>query len=141
MIILMVVDLPEPFGPRKPVTCPGRTENDRPSTASVRPYRLVTPRASIIGFLLGDDWVHDDDAEVCGRRPEGAFSGPPGELRVPPQPALLLHLESYEGHHLQADAPCGLSRYPPRYGRRVASVGQLAPTTAVQAGHAEPVGG
>ena len=33
----IVVDLPEPFGPRKPVTVPGRTEKDRLSTAFVPP--------------------------------------------------------------------------------------------------------
>ena len=33
----MVVDLPEPLGPRKPVTAPGRTVNDRSSTATVFP--------------------------------------------------------------------------------------------------------
>ena len=33
----IVVDLPAPFGPTKPVTRPGRTVNDSPSTASVAP--------------------------------------------------------------------------------------------------------
>jgi len=33
----MVVDLPDPFGPRKPVTIPGRTSKLRPSTATVEP--------------------------------------------------------------------------------------------------------
>jgi hypothetical protein len=33
----MVVDLPEPFGPRKPVTRPGSTAKERSSTASVLP--------------------------------------------------------------------------------------------------------
>jgi hypothetical protein len=28
---------PAPFGPRKPVTMPGRTEKERPSTAMVEP--------------------------------------------------------------------------------------------------------
>jgi hypothetical protein len=32
-IIRMVVDLPAPFGPRKPVTTPGRMVNDNESTA------------------------------------------------------------------------------------------------------------
>jgi hypothetical protein len=36
-IIRMVVVLPAPFGPRKPVTRPGRTVNDRSSTASLSP--------------------------------------------------------------------------------------------------------
>src|SRR5205823_3222166 len=47
-IIRIVVDLPAPFGPRNPVTCPGRTVKLRSSTASLSPYRLVSPRASII---------------------------------------------------------------------------------------------
>ena len=33
----MVVDLPEPFGPRNPVTLPGRTSKLNRSTATVRP--------------------------------------------------------------------------------------------------------
>jgi hypothetical protein len=36
-IIRMVVDLPAPFGPRKPVTCPGCTVKDSPSTAWTEP--------------------------------------------------------------------------------------------------------
>ncbi|SLI22074.1 Uncharacterised protein [Mycobacteroides abscessus subsp. abscessus] len=36
-IIRIVVDLPAPFGPRKPVTCPGFTVKVRSSTAAVRP--------------------------------------------------------------------------------------------------------
>jgi hypothetical protein len=44
----MVVDLPAPFGPRKPVTMPGLTVNDRSSTASLWPYRFDSPIASII---------------------------------------------------------------------------------------------
>lgn len=47
-IIRIVVDLPDPFGPRKPVTAPGVTSNDNPSTASTSLYRLVSPRALII---------------------------------------------------------------------------------------------
>src|SRR3954452_19481232 len=44
----IVVDLPAPFGPRKPVTMPGCTVKERSSTASLSPYRFVRPRASII---------------------------------------------------------------------------------------------
>jgi hypothetical protein len=36
-ITRMVVDLPAPLGPTNPVTCPGVTVNDRPSTATVGP--------------------------------------------------------------------------------------------------------
>src|SRR5580704_5656416 len=47
-IIRIVVDLPAPLGPRKPVTIPGCTVNVRSSTASFAPNRLVSPRASIM---------------------------------------------------------------------------------------------
>src|SRR5258708_4618114 len=47
----MVVDLPAPLGPRKPVTRPGWTTNSRPSTASLSPYRLLRFSTSIIGAL------------------------------------------------------------------------------------------
>ena len=36
-IIRIVVDLPAPFGPRKPVTMPGRTVNVSASTAVLSP--------------------------------------------------------------------------------------------------------
>ena len=42
-----VVVLPEPFGPRKPVTRPGSTVNDRSSTARTGPKVLERPRISI----------------------------------------------------------------------------------------------
>src|SRR5260221_13381570 len=48
----MLVVLPAPFGPRKPVIFPGSTLNDRSSTASVSPYRLVRPLASIMYSFL-----------------------------------------------------------------------------------------
>ncbi len=48
----IVVDLPEPFGPRNPVTEPGRTENDSRSTATVEPNRLLSSRTSIIDTPL-----------------------------------------------------------------------------------------
>ena len=46
-IIRSVVVLPAPFGPRNPVTAPSRTENDRWSTATTPPYRLVSSTVSI----------------------------------------------------------------------------------------------
>ena len=50
----MVVDLPAPFGPRKPVTTPGWTVKLSSSTAVFSPYRLLSPRDSImVGLLLG----------------------------------------------------------------------------------------
>ena len=44
----IVVDLPAPFGPRKPVTLPGATSKVRSSTARTAPYCLVSPRTSIM---------------------------------------------------------------------------------------------
>ncbi len=41
-----VVVLPAPFGPRKPVTRPGRTVKDRSDTAVTCPNRFVRPRTS-----------------------------------------------------------------------------------------------
>jgi hypothetical protein len=37
----MVVDLPAPFGPRKPSTSPRSTENEMPSTARLAPKVLT----------------------------------------------------------------------------------------------------
>src|ERR1700748_1348231 len=52
----MVVVLPAPFGPRKPVTLPGTTSNDKLLTASFSPYRLLSPRTSII--RMSPLWRH-----------------------------------------------------------------------------------
>src|SRR5262245_59122066 len=40
--IFMVVDLPAPFGPRKPRTSPALTSKSMRSTARARPYALVS---------------------------------------------------------------------------------------------------
>src|SRR5215468_59163 len=53
MIKRIVVDFPEPFGPRKPVTVPGGMSKFRLSTASVSPYRLVSPRIEIMARRYG----------------------------------------------------------------------------------------
>ncbi len=47
--IRIVVLFPAPFGPRKPVTHPGRASKVRLSTACTRPKRFVSPRAAIAG--------------------------------------------------------------------------------------------
>src|SRR5262252_5627124 len=52
MIKRIVVDFPEPFGPRKPVTVPGGMSKFRLSTASVPPYRLVSLRIEIMAPTL-----------------------------------------------------------------------------------------
>src|SRR5215471_17915197 len=50
----MVVDLPAPFGPTKPVTWPGRTENDIPSSACAAPNRLRSPATSMVASTVGN---------------------------------------------------------------------------------------
>ena len=45
-IMRIVVVLPEPLGPRKPSTSPGRTSKERSATTSVSPKRFQTPRTS-----------------------------------------------------------------------------------------------
>src|SRR5580698_9177883 len=47
----MVVDLPAPFGPTKPVTWPGPTVNVIPSSACTGPNRLRSPSISILAFM------------------------------------------------------------------------------------------
>ena len=48
----MVVVFPAPFRPRNPVTAPRRIRKLRSVTAGVDPYRLVSPRATIITHPL-----------------------------------------------------------------------------------------
>src|ERR1700730_3387288 len=63
----IVVVLPAPFGPRKPVTWPGRTLKVSPSTAVTAPNRLTSWSTSIMG-VPPFSWV--------GPRPEQAgFDG------------------------------------------------------------------
>jgi len=40
------------FGPTKPVTWPGATVNDMPSSASVGPNRLRSPLTSIVACIF-----------------------------------------------------------------------------------------
>jgi hypothetical protein len=51
-MIRIVVVFPEPFGPSKPVTTPGRAVNDSWFTARLAPYSLVSSRTSIIPAML-----------------------------------------------------------------------------------------
>src|SRR5258705_13503711 len=59
-ITRMVVVLPAPFGPRKPVTMPGSTEQVRSSTARIRPNTLVRPANSIIDSMISGR-LRDDE--------------------------------------------------------------------------------
>ena len=44
--IRIVVVFPAPFGPMKPITCPGRAANETSSTAFSLPNRFDSPRTS-----------------------------------------------------------------------------------------------
>lgn len=47
----MVVDLPEPLGPRKPWTSPEATSRSSPSSAWVRPKDLCSPE-TVMAFIM-----------------------------------------------------------------------------------------
>src|SRR5471032_800345 len=49
---LIVVVLPAPFGPRKPKNSPSATSSDRPSTAVIEPYRLVSCRMETASLIV-----------------------------------------------------------------------------------------
>ena len=71
-----VVDLPAPLGPRKPVTTPGRTSNDKSSTASLSPYLFVSPCATIMESVRSEPEPTESgtDLKLVSRRPEPAGS-------------------------------------------------------------------
>jgi hypothetical protein len=52
MIIRIVVDFPEPFGPKKPVTTPGTTSKLRFETALVLPNCLVNEFTEITELIV-----------------------------------------------------------------------------------------
>src|ERR1700756_1806328 len=77
-IMRMVVVLPAPLGPRKPVTTPGSIEQVRPSTARLLPKTLVSPANSIIVPILslrGGVRLHRGRSGVCGLRGGGQAGG------------------------------------------------------------------
>src|SRR5262245_32733576 len=45
-MILSVVVLPQPLGPRSDTNCPGSMRRSRSATACTAPYRLAIPRSS-----------------------------------------------------------------------------------------------
>src|SRR5580700_8377758 len=89
--ILMVVDLPAPFGPRKPNVSPAATSKSMPRTASISPYFLVSALTEIalaevaLAEMAGTDAVTPAVPQLCRRsrrlpREYGRGSGacPPG---------------------------------------------------------------
>src|SRR3984957_10736872 len=103
MIMRMVVDFPEPFGPRKPVTCPGQTSKVRSFTAVVFPYRLMRPRASIIESprsVVGSDVSPITLRNRPGLR-NGGTTHPAGGLTPRPVPLYGLSASIAAGLALQ----------------------------------------
>src|SRR5262245_8076152 len=49
-----IVVLPEPLGPRSPMTSPRFTVRQTPSTARRGPYHLVRPSATMAAVMLGE---------------------------------------------------------------------------------------
>ena len=47
----MVVDFPAPLGPTNPVTCPGCTVKDNPSSAIADPKRFRRPLTSMLASI------------------------------------------------------------------------------------------
>src|SRR4051812_5546528 len=83
-ITRIVVDLPAPFGPTKPVTCPGRTVNDSPSRATVDPNRLRSPATSMLASMPKTLGIAGGGVVTAGGdlvRPRRGGGGRPG---VPP---------------------------------------------------------
>jgi hypothetical protein len=69
MIIRIVVDLPEPFGPRKPVTTPGTTSKLSFETALELPNCLVNEFTEIMELIVGAS--HRSAYGATGRLPAG----------------------------------------------------------------------
>ena len=64
-----VVVLPEPLGPRKPVTAPVRTVKDRSSTAVTGPKCFVSPSTVIAAVLMPSTIERDPVGRVRHNRP------------------------------------------------------------------------
>src|SRR5690242_8941374 len=84
----IVVDLPAPFGPTKPVTWPARTANDIPSSAWAGPNRLRSPATSIAASMARNLWPYRglgrhaaERSSPVPSRGTGGPACPPGELR------------------------------------------------------------
>src|SRR5215211_7299405 len=90
-IMRIVVVLPAPFGPRKPVTMPGSMVQVSSSTARVRPNTFLSPANSIIVVILSadrgsdqlGDRAHPRSVGMGGKRPTGDRQTVPRRLRRP----------------------------------------------------------
>src|SRR5688500_8023637 len=72
--IFIVVVLPAPFGPRKPMTSPRRIENETLFSAQTSPYFFPRSRASIIESFM--EIASRSQPRWRGVREEGPERGP-----------------------------------------------------------------
>src|SRR5438128_5951438 len=102
-----VVVLPQPDGPSRATSSPGRTMRSRPTTAPTSPKRLVSPVMVIPGMasagparlpathhVAAEYGLHDHHRDECHREHEDA------EDRDGPELALLLQVEDHHRHDL-----------------------------------------
>ena len=96
MIIRIVVDLPEPFGPRKPVTTPGTTSKLRFEVALALPNCLVNELTEITELIV----------ETQVRRSYSATGHLPVGLTRPSRPGWPhCRADGERGKELWAGAP------------------------------------
>src|SRR3712207_855543 len=88
--VRIVVDLPAPLGPRKPVTRPVATVKETSSTATLSPYFLVRPETVIMAARPGAGSVESwrgaclrGGGRHIGERPERTLNLPLPEGPTP----------------------------------------------------------
>src|ERR1700690_610663 len=99
----IVVVLPAPFGPRKPVTFPGSILNVRSSTAVFAPYRFASPRTSIME-ISPLQFRRSQSCPAAGRRRITRGD----DLRVLPQAYFTA---GDTGHMRRSISHCGIALY------------------------------
>src|SRR4051794_25308588 len=115
--IRIVVDLPAPFGPRKPVTRPGSARKEMSSTARKPRYCLESAVTSIMGRAwLCEAPPHIRDA--ADRDPERGLGEPRcGTPREGPGKWLTIRSPGYDAGHADVPALPRLRAERPRPGR------------------------
>src|ERR1051326_900811 len=109
VIIRIVVDLPAPFGPRKPNTSPRSTAKEMSLTASFEPKALTRFLTSIMNLFLAWSSSRDfvgrviRDIGVLERMPQPAAA----KFRV--RRSYRNRLEVEDHRRIRPDSPCGLA--------------------------------
>src|SRR3954471_23896987 len=95
VIIRMVVDLPAPFGPRKPSTSPRSTANETPSTARLGPKAFT--RLSILITATAYNGISETD------RIDASGVSRPGQnfTHIVPESRRFSHNEEEQNHAIE----------------------------------------